>query len=48
MSALAALKDANFGAIRFDRIWRAPNKVCIAAAFATADRSNEFLLLGDE
>ena len=48
VSAVVAFEDANFGAVPFDRIGRAPNQMRIAAAFATADRSNEFLLLDDE
>ena len=46
--ALITLKDANFGAIPFDRIGRATSQMGVAAAFAAADRSNEFLILDDE
>ena len=46
--ALVALEDANFGAVASDLIGRAPGEMRIAAAFAAADRSNEFLLLDDE
>jgi len=41
------LKDADLGAVPFDWIGRAPSQMCIAAAFATANWSNESLLLDD-
>jgi hypothetical protein len=47
VSALVTLEDADFGAILFDRIGRAPSQMRIAAAFAAADRSNKFLSLDD-
>jgi hypothetical protein len=46
--ALVALEDANFGAVSLDLIGRAPSQMGIAAAFAAADWSNEFLILDDE
>lgn len=41
------LKDADLGAVPFDRIGRAPSQMRIAAAFAAANWSNESLLLDD-
>jgi hypothetical protein len=46
--ALVTLEDANFGAIPFDLIGRAPSQMGVAAAFAAADRSNKSLILDDE
>ena len=46
--ALVALKDANFGTVPFHLIGRAASQMRIAAAFAAADRSNEFLILDDK
>jgi hypothetical protein len=43
-----ALKNANFGAIPLEWIGRTPTQMRVAAAFAAADRSNEFLILDDE
>jgi hypothetical protein len=48
VSAVVALKNANFGAIPLNWIGRAPSQMCVAAAFAAADRPNEFLILDDE
>jgi hypothetical protein len=48
MPALLALKDANFGAVPFDLIRRAPSQMRIAAALGAADRANEFLIFDDE
>jgi hypothetical protein len=48
VSALVALENANFRAIPFDLIGRAPSQMRIAAALGAADRSNESLLLDDE
>ncbi len=46
--ALVTLKDANFGAIPFDRIGRASSQMGIAAAFAAAKRSNKLQFLDNE
>ncbi len=46
--ALVTLKDANFGAVPFDRIGRASSQMGIAAAFAAAERSNKLQFLDDE
>jgi len=46
--AFEALEDANFGAVASDLIGRTPGEMRVAAAFAAADGSNEFLLLDDE
>ena len=48
MSAVVALKDANFGAVSLDWIGRATSQMRVAAAFAAADWPNEFLVFDDE
>jgi hypothetical protein len=48
MPALVALKNANFGTVLFDRIWRASGQMGIAAAFDAAKRPNKSLFLDDE